>query len=851
MEGAPRLLVIGRAREDAQRLLADCDVEVHVEHLDRETELPAAEVALVQEATPQLASSVYRSGARMVLVAHGASALREALIAANRDRIAMRSHDALEMLFNIAPMGVALLDRRGLVERANNVLAELLGRPAEALSGHRLIEFEDVPVAETVDDLRRSLVDRTDSHRRLEVRYRRPDGGVVAALETLARVERDGDYSIALVEDATARAAMEATVDTSERLRALIYLNVADVIFYLGIEGERFRFLEVNRVFLRATGLSESQVVGKFVDEVIPEPSLSLVLTKYREAIRERRTVRWDEVTDYPSGKKYGEVSVTPMIDAQGTCRSLVGTVHDVTDARRQEETIRLYADIVRAVQIGLTVWSVDDPRDPATIRLTAINPAAERATGVELGKRTGERLVDIFPETRGSELVDLVLDVARSEHMREVQGIRFGGAKHGRVFTVKGFPLPAKCVGLALEDVTTETRSRMLNELEQRVLEMAAAGEPLESTLTELVRAIEELAKPSIGSVLLLTPDGKHVRHGAAPNLPEEYNRVIDGAPIGPRAGSCGTAAFLKRSVVVTDIATDPLWEHYKDVALPHGLRACWSTPIIASDGRVLGTFALYYREPRSPTTDDLALISRANHVAGIAIQRHELDEQLRGLAARLEATREEERTAIARDIHDELGQMLTALKMDVAWIDRRAKSTEGIAPGALRDKLKEVAQMTDTILGEVRRIASELRPGILDDLGLTAALSWQGEQFERRTGIACTVDAAVDDRHLGRDVATAVFRVFQEALTNVVRHADATHVDVTFGERDGQLILEVRDDGKSIRAEDLHNPRSLGLLGMRERARRLGGTATFARNEPTGTIVTLRLPRAAEPSR
>src|SRR5690349_4074379 len=122
---------------------------------------------------------------------------------------------------------------------------------------------------------------------------------------------------------------------SNDRARALIYVNVRDVVFSLGVEGDRFRFVEINPAFSTATGLAEEQVVGKFVDEVIPEPSLSLVLSRYRSAIEEGRTVRWEEVTEYPAGKKYGEVSITPVVDADGRCRTLVGTVHDITAEAR------------------------------------------------------------------------------------------------------------------------------------------------------------------------------------------------------------------------------------------------------------------------------------------------------------------------------------------------------------------------------------------------------------------------------------------------------------------------------------------------------------------------------------
>jgi len=169
----------------------------------------------------------------------------------------------------------------------------------------------------------------------------------------------------------------------------------------------------------------------------------------------------------------------------------------------------------------------------------------------------------------------------------------------------------------------------------QNRVLELVARGAPLQYTLNVLLQEIEAQVPNTLSSILLLDSDGIHVRHGAAPTLPESYVRAIDGESIGPRAGSCGTAAYRGEAVIVDDIATDPLWDGYRDVALTHGLRACWSTPIISGDGRVLGTFALYYRQPRSPTEADFALIARVTHVAGIAIQRPQADEQLHQLSA------------------------------------------------------------------------------------------------------------------------------------------------------------------------------------------------------------------------
>jgi GAF domain-containing protein len=174
------------------------------------------------------------------------------------------------------------------------------------------------------------------------------------------------------------------------------------------------------------------------------------------------------------------------------------------------------------------------------------------------------------------------------------------------------------------------------IREAHCAVLEMAVVNSPLEKTLAALIGIVESTSKTGVlGSILILDEDGRHLRHGAAPSLPAAYSAAIDGAEIGPCAGSCGTAAYSGKPVFVSDIATDPLWAEYKVVALPHGLRACWSTPIITSGRKVLGTFAMYHREPREPTVRDLALVDLVTQTAALVIDRARARTALREIEA------------------------------------------------------------------------------------------------------------------------------------------------------------------------------------------------------------------------
>ncbi len=211
---------------------------------------------------------------------------------------------------------------------------------------------------------------------------------------------------------------------------------------------------------------------------------------------------------------------------------------------------------------------------------------------------------------------------------------------------------------------------------------------------------------------------------------------------------------------------------------------------------------------------------------------------EQLRQLLAHIQSAKEDERTRISREIHDELGQSLTALKMDLSWITRRL----GKDQGPLWEKSRLMSKQIDMNIQTVKRIAAELRPGLLDDLGLTAALEWQADEFTNRTGIKCDVSVLPEDMELDRNVSTAIFRIFQETLTNVVRHAKAKKVRASLKKNKDTLTFQVKDDGKGITEKQISNPKSIGLIGMRERVHFFGGKMEITGGK--GTTITVTIP-------
>jgi len=219
---------------------------------------------------------------------------------------------------------------------------------------------------------------------------------------------------------------------------------------------------------------------------------------------------------------------------------------------------------------------------------------------------------------------------------------------------------------------------------------------------------------------------------------------------------------------------------------------------------------------------------------------QAQQYQNKLHHLTAHLQSVREDERTRIAREIHDDLGQSLTALKIDLSWLKKR------IDPGKdeIHIKLKAMSAITDHLLQSVKRISTELRPGLLDDLGLAAAMEWQANEFAERTGIQCNVIFKPKEIEVEEPLITPLFRIFQEALTNTARHASATKVNVMLQNVDDSLELTISDNGRGITDKEINDPNAFGIMGIRERTSHLGGRLDIKGNSRSGTTITVRLP-------
>lgn len=248
--------------------------------------------------------------------------------------------------------------------------------------------------------------------------------------------------------------------------------------------------------------------------------------------------------------------------------------------------------------------------------------------------------------------------------------------------------------------------------------------------------------------------------------------------------------------------------------------------------------------------TGSNLAIVTMADITERIRAEEELMRsrQQLRSLAGHLQKIREMERASISREIHDELGQVFTGINLDIGWLQEKLSRAGAIESGGeIHEKLTKMSTGVRRAIDSVREICSKLRPSMLDDLGLNASLRWLAGRFEDRTNVECEVIISVNDQGLTKDISTSVFRIFQEALTNVTRHSKATRVAATLEERNGDIVLEIRDNGTGFNGRDLTDPGSYGLIGMQERAFLLGGEMAFGESEFGGALVTLRLPREA----
>lgn len=400
------------------------------------------------------------------------------------------------------------------------------------------------------------------------------------------------------------------------------------------------------------------------------------------------------------------------------------------------------------------------------------------------------------------------------------------------------------------------------------RVLEMIAQGATLSDVLSSLVTLIEAQSEGMVCSVLQLSEDGKHIRHGAAPNLPEIYVQAVNGAPIGPKNGSCGTAMYRGQPVIVTDMLTDPLWEDYRELAKLSGLRACWSTPIFTGQGKVLGSFAMYYRQPQAPTGSEARLTEVATHIAGIAIEHERAQNELQHTRSELAhvarvTTMGELAASIAHEVNQPLGAIVGNADICRSWLQQEEVDLKLVAE-ALEDISSDghrASQIISRIRSLVKKHVPEKAPLNLSDIARDV-IGLVGHEAQRKQVIIHSqlsefLPPVEADRVQLQQVLLNLCMNGIEAMHET--EANQRQLTVQTVVSDGIVLATVSDRGMGIepaKAEQLFKPfhttkangMGMGLAISRSIIESFGGKLWAEANAGGGAIFSFSLPAGSQ---
>jgi PAS domain S-box-containing protein len=732
--------------------------------------------------------------------------------------------------------------------------------------------------ASVKDTVARALQDGKDFD--LEHRLLMPDGSV-KHVHIVAHAERDESSDlkfVGAVMDISERKRGEQTLRQSEA-----YLADAQRLTRTGTGAWRVPdgdALYLSEEWYRIYGFDPKQGLSAWKDRLQrmhPEDRAKVEETKDR-AISEKSAYEVDHRILLPDGTvKYTHTVGYPVLNASGDVEQFVCTMMDVTERRQVEEALRRsQAYLAEAQRLSRTGSWAGEP-EPGDI--TYWSEECYRVLGFDPDggiPRVETFFQRIHPDDRASTLEHLERASREKTEFEFDYRILHPSGEFSEIHTV-GHPVfgPSgnlvEFVGTVI-DVTERKRAEALRDGESRVLEMIARDAPLEEILEKLVRVVEAQFAGLLCSVLLLDEDGQHVRHGAAPSLPEAYRDAIDGLCIGPKAGSCGTAMYRREPVVVTDILQDPLWESFRDLVQPYGFRACWSIPILTHSGEALGSFAMYYSEPRSPGPAETRALEMATHLAGIAVERklaHEERERLRQAEADLArinrvTTMGELTASLAHEVNQPIAAASTNANTCLRWLAGDTPNIEEARAAAMRivKDGKRAAEIIKRIRLLFKKGTPEREPVDVNEIVREMTVLLGGEAT--RHDVVVTTDLS---QNLPRVMADRV--QLQQVLMNLMLNGiDAMKGDVDRTREltirsqrleNEQLMVSVSDTGVGLPAQQADqiftaffttkpHGTGMGLSISRSIIESHGGRLWAGDNSPAGATFYFTLPTKAE---
>lgn len=616
--------------------------------------------------------------------------------------------------------------------------------------------------------------------------------------------------------DITARKRVEAALRESEERYRRLYESMMDAFVSTDMDG---RIREFNSVYRDMLGYSEDELRQLTYKDLTPPKWHAFEDRIVQEQILRRG---YSDVYEKEYRRKDGtvfpvELRVFLIRDATGQPAGMWAIVRDITERKRAEAALRESEERFRLLAesslVGIYLFQDD--------RFVYVNPALAAIFGYTVDEIVGK--LSPFDLTHPDDR-PLVRQNIRRRIGEEVQSLRYefrGLRKDGTVVYLESH-------GGRLEYRNRPAILGTLVDITER--------KQIEEALRKSEQRYREMLEQAPSPILVHDMSGRLI----------EVNKR-----------ACESLGYTR-----AELLGKYIWE-----IDPEGIRTgkdkLWQSVLA---GHQVTFQSRHFRKDGTAFPVEITLgamhLDQGPAIFGVAqdiTERLRAEAALHALTARLQEVREEESRRIARELHDELGQLLTGLKMDVHWVERELESHQPHPrTNALLEKIVGASALVDTAIKTVQRICAELRPGLLDKLGLVEALKWEARQFEDRTGIKCKLHMPEGEPILSAEVATACYRICQEALTNVARHAGATAVEIELrfessqplsapderGHQIPRLVLEIRDNGRGIPATKLTDPQSLGLIGMQERARALGGALVVASPPVGGTIVRLTAP-------
>jgi len=776
-------------------------------------------------------------------------------------------------LLNLVEQAVIATDKDGHITFWNHFAETLYGWAAEETVGRNILEVTPATMSQEQASELMLKLQRGESWNG-EFFVRRKDGTEFWAEVTDSHIlDAHGQLNsiIGVSHDVSERKQFEIALKTSEEFNRSVLESSADCIKVLAMNGT---LISINGSGMCAMEIDNfADFAGKYWPDLWTGDGFQAAQTAViaaRNGETSRFSAFWPTVKGRP---KWWDVMVSPVRDAYGHVVRLVSVSRDITEARAAEE--KLYQQNVLLQTMLESTSNLIYLKD-LDGQLKIANSALLHALG-----KTAEQVIDKYKQeflpiaAEAQQIRDTDIRIMRTgiaesieESVHMANGFRTYLSTKTPYFDAEG-----KVVGLIgiSTDITEQKRANhRLARLQQATEALSQRMEP-ERIAQLIVDDGVNVLGAMAGSVHLFSEDRTKIVLKAHKHYPEAIAAKDQEFDVAQAVN--GREAAQTRQPIWFEISEELARKNALLYDLMHSLHSVSTVvaPLIVED-RVLGVLVLHFdRNQRFDSAEEdflMALSSqcsqaleRAKNVAAEIRARKDLEQfnaeleqrvaqrtaqlksshdQLRALAARLQDAREEERTRISREVHDVIGQYMTALKMSVSMLGRRLEKEQSQAASRIQD----INQLLDEAIKSVRKVATELRPSILDDMGLVAALEWYVADFAARTNMICEFKCSESHIPMDADRATALYRLVQEALTNVARHAEATHIKVVLYEEEGVLHAQIKDNGRGITAEELSGRKSLGLVGMLERVQVFAGELKFEGRPGEGTTVSVTVP-------